>query len=114
MATILPNRPFWQANEMIAAIISTNAALRARLEAALEGVAGVDSVLIIPTFPGAADIRSLEGAPAQYIAFLDCQPNMERAILLAGEINRSCPSINTIAVNVGSSQADLIAVVRAG
>src|ERR1035438_7013303 len=99
---------------MIAAIISTDAGLRSRLEAALQGVAGVDSVLIIPAFPSTADIRSLEGRPEQYIAFLDCQQNMERAIALAGEINRSCPSINTIAVNVGSSQADLIAVVRAG
>jgi len=99
---------------MIAAIISKDAALRARLEAALEGAAGINSVLIIPEYPHASDIRSLENKNEQYVAFIDFHENAERAIMLASGINRYCPSIGTIAVNVSSSQADMIAVVRAG
>lgn len=99
---------------MIAAIISTDAVLRARLEAALEGAEGIDSVLIIPEYPHASDIRSLENKNEKYIAFIDFHENVERAILLASSITRNCPSIGTIGINVSSTQAALIAVVRAG
>jgi pilus assembly protein CpaE len=99
---------------MIAAIISKDAVLRARLETALEGVAGVESVLIIPEYPHASDIRSLENKNQKYVAFIDFHDNVERAIILASGISRYCPSIGTVALNVSSSQADLIAVVRAG
>jgi DNA-binding NarL/FixJ family response regulator len=99
---------------MAAAIISKDAALRARLEAALEGAAGINSVLIIPEYPHASDIRSLENKNEQYVAFIDFHENAERAIMLASGINRYGPSVGTIAVNVSSGQADMIAVVRAG
>jgi pilus assembly protein CpaE len=99
---------------MIAAIISKDAALRARLEAALEGAAGIDSVLIIPEYPHVSDIRSLENKNEKFVAFIDFHENVERAILLASGISRHCPSIGAVALNVSSSQADLIAVVRAG
>jgi pilus assembly protein CpaE len=99
---------------MIAAIISKDAVLRARVEAALEGAEGVDSVLIIPEYPHASDIRSLENKNEKYVAFIDFRDNLERAAMLASGIHRYCPSIGTIAVNVSSNQADLVAVVRAG
>jgi len=99
---------------MIAAIISKDAVLRKRVEAALQGTLGIDSVLIIPEYPRASDIRSLENKHEKYIAFIDFHDNAESAITLASGINRNYPWIGTVALNVSSSQADLIAVVRAG
>jgi pilus assembly protein CpaE len=99
---------------MIAAIISKDARLRERLEAALGGAPGIDSVLIIPEYPHASDILSLENKNEKYVAFIDFHDNVERAVMLASGINRYCPSIGTVALNVSSSQSDLIAVVRAG
>jgi pilus assembly protein CpaE len=99
---------------MIAAIISPDATLRTQLEAALENAVGVDSVLIIPEFPTSSEICTLEDTHKKYVAFIDFHNNTERAIALAGEINRSCPSVGAVALNVNLSQADLIAVVRAG
>jgi len=99
---------------MIAAIITTDASLRAQLESSLEATGEIDSVLIIPEYPGASDIRSLEEAHEKHIAFIDFREDAERAITLAGEINRFCPSVGAVALNVGSTQTDLIAVVRAG
>jgi pilus assembly protein CpaE len=99
---------------MIAAIITTDASLRARLESSLEATGEIDSVLIIPEYPGPSDIRSLEEAHEKHIAFIDFREDSERAITLAGEINRFCPSVGAVALNVGSTQTDLIAVVRAG
>lgn len=99
---------------MIAAIISKDALLRARLESALEATIGVNSVLIITEYPNASQIQSLEDTHENYVAFIDFHDNPERAVMLAGEISRSCPSVGAVALNVGSSQADLIAVVRAG
>jgi pilus assembly protein CpaE len=99
---------------MIAAIISRDAVLRTRLEAALEAVVGVDSVLIIPEIPSSSEICALEDTHKQCIVFIDFQNDTERAIALAGEINRSCPSVGAVALNVSSSLTDLIAVVRTG
>jgi pilus assembly protein CpaE len=99
---------------MIGAIISRDAAMRTRIEAALEVTVDVDSVLMIPEYPGAAEIQSLEDAENKYVAFIDFRDDPVRAIALAGEINRTCPSVGTVALNVGSSQSELIAVVRAG
>jgi pilus assembly protein CpaE len=98
---------------MIAAIISKNAELRTRIETALEAAVGVDSVLIIPEYPSASEIFGSDGAPKQFIAFIDFHET-DRAVALAGEISRYCPTVGAVALNVGSSQADLIAVVRAG
>ena len=99
---------------MIAAIITTDASLRAQLESSLEATGEIDSVLIIPEYPGASDIRSLEEAHEKHIAFIDFREDAGRAITLAGEINRFCPSVGAVALNVGTTQTDLIAVVRAG
>jgi pilus assembly protein CpaE len=99
---------------MIAAIVSKDAALRARLESSLEATGDVDSVLTIPDYPEASEIRSLERTGEKYVAFIDFRDDTERAIALADEINRSCPSVGAVALNVSTSQADLIAVVRAG
>jgi hypothetical protein len=43
------------------------------------------------------------------VAFIDFHENVERAILLASGISRHCPSIGTVALNVPSTQADLVA-----
>jgi pilus assembly protein CpaE len=99
---------------MIAVIISVDQAVRTRLENALEGSVGVESVLIVPEFPSSSDICALEDTHKQYVAFIDFRNNTDRAIALAGEIDRSCPSIGAVALNVSLNQADLIAVVRAG
>jgi pilus assembly protein CpaE len=99
---------------MIAAIISKDASMRTRIESALEAKAGIESVLIIPEYPDDSEIRSLEGTGEKYIAFIDFRDNANRALALAGEINRSCPSVGAVALNVGASQSDMIAIVRAG
>jgi pilus assembly protein CpaE len=99
---------------VIAAIISKDISLRARLETALEATIGVDSVLIIPEYPGASEIRSLEKTNEKYVAFIDFRDDVARAIVLADEITRFCPSVGAVALNVSSSQSDLIAIVRAG
>lgn len=99
---------------MIAAVVTEDAALRFRLAAVLESAVNVDSVLVIPEYPDASSIRSLENSGEKYVAFIDFGGHSERALALAIEINRSCPSVGAVALNVGSSQADLIAIVRAG
>ena len=99
---------------MIAAIISKDTVLRARLETALEGAAGIDSVLIIPEYPHASEICSLENKNEKCVAFIDFHDNVERAVMLASGISRYCPLIGAVALNVSSSQSDLIAIVRAG
>jgi pilus assembly protein CpaE len=99
---------------MIAAVISKDAALRTRLGAAFEEAVDIDSVLMFPDYPGASDIRSLELTGEKYVAFIDFRDDTGRALALAGEINRSCPSVGAVALNVGTSQADLIAIVHAG
>ncbi len=99
---------------MIAAIISKNAELRIRLERALEATVGVESVLIIPEFRSASEMFGSEGAAKQYIAFIDFHNDTDRAVALAGDISRYCPSVGAVALNVSSSLTDLIAVVRAG
>jgi pilus assembly protein CpaE len=99
---------------VIAATISKDISLRVRLESALEATAGVDSVLLVPEFPSASDIRSLENTREKCIAFLDFRDDVGRAIALADEISRFCPSVGAVALNVSSSQSDLIAIVRAG
>jgi pilus assembly protein CpaE len=98
---------------MIAAVISEDAALRARLETVLKATVNIDSVLMIPEYPDASSIRSLEATEEQLVAFIDFRQS-DRALALAGELNRSCPSVGSVALNVGSSQTDLIAIVRAG
>ncbi len=98
---------------MIAAVISEDAALRARLETVLKATVNVDSVLMIPEYPDASSIRSLEATEEQLVAFIDFRRS-DRALSLAGELHRSCPSVGSVALNVGSSQTDLIAIVRAG
>jgi pilus assembly protein CpaE len=98
---------------MIAAVISEDAALRARLETVLKATVNVDSVLMIPEYPDASSIRSLEATEEQLVAFIDFRRS-DRALALAGELNRSCPSVGSVALNVGSSQTDMIAIVRAG
>ncbi len=98
---------------MIAAIISADAGLRARLETVLKATVNVDSVLMIPEYPDASSIRSLEATEEQLVAFIDFRRS-DRALALAGELHRSCPSVGSVALNVGSSQTDLIAIVRAG
>jgi pilus assembly protein CpaE len=103
-----------EAQSMIAAIISKDASLRARLESALEATRDVESVLIIPDYPGDADIRSLEDTNEKYVAFIDFRDASERAMAVASVINRACPSVGAVALNVSSSQADLIGIVRAG
>lgn len=102
------------ARPVIAAIVSKDISLRARLETALEATAGVDSVLSIPEYTFASEIRSLENTGEKYIAFVDFGDDVGRAIALTGEISRFCPSVGVVALNVSSSQADLIAIVRAG
>jgi pilus assembly protein CpaE len=99
---------------VIAAIISKNALLRSRIETALEGSADVESVLIIPEYPDVSKIRSLEDTHEKYVAFIDFGDNTERALDLAAEISRFCPSVGAVAVNAGSAPDDLIAIVRAG
>ena len=99
---------------MIAVIISKNAEVRASLEAALEVSAGVDSVMFVPEFSSASAIFDSTHAHQKYIVFIDFQNNTNRAIALAGEIDRTCPRAGAVALNVGSSQSDLIGVVRAG
>ena len=99
---------------MIVAIISKNASLRSRIETALEGSVDVESVLIIPEYPDASKIRSLEDTAEKYVAFIDFGDNTERALALAAEISRSCRSVGAVAVNAGSAPNDLIAIVRAG
>jgi pilus assembly protein CpaE len=98
---------------MIAAVISEDVALRTRLEAVLKVTVNVDSVLLIPEYPDASSIRSLEATEEQLVAFIDFRRS-DRALALAAELNRSCPSVGSVALNVGSSQTDLIAIVRAG
>jgi pilus assembly protein CpaE len=99
---------------MIAAVISEDAVLRARLEAVLKRTLNVDSVLTIPEYPDAASILTLEDGHEKYVAFIDFRDHSDRALALAGDINRTCPSVGSVALNVGSSQTDLIAIVRAG
>jgi len=98
---------------MIAAVVSEDAALRARLEIVLKATVNVDSVLMIPEYPDASSIRSMEGPEEQLVAFIDFRRS-DRALALAVELNRSCPSVGSVALNVGSGQSDLIAIVRAG
>jgi len=98
---------------MTAAVISEDAALRARLEIVLKAMVNIDSVLMIPEYPDASTFRSLEGTREQLVAFIDFRRS-DRALALAGELNRSFPSVGSVALNVGSSQADLIAIVHAG
>jgi pilus assembly protein CpaE len=99
---------------MIAAIISNDPAQRTELETALEVSVGVHSVLIIQDYPSASDIVSLEKTGEKYVAFIDFRGDPDRAMVLAGEINSFCPSVGVVAVNVGTSQTDLISIVRAG
>src|SRR5580698_6364496 len=99
---------------MIAVIISNDPSARARLEAALETTVDVDSVMITPQYPGAADMRALEDTRQKYVAFIDFRDDCDRAIALAGEISRSCPSVGVVGLNIGSTQANVIAIVRAG
>jgi pilus assembly protein CpaE len=99
---------------MIAAVVTEDAALQSRLTTVLESAGNIDSVLVIPEYPDASRIRSLENTGEKYVAFIDFGGHSERAFALAVEINRSCPSVGAVALNVGSSQADLIAIVRAG
>jgi pilus assembly protein CpaE len=65
-------------------------------------------------FPGASDIQALEETLEKYVVFLDFHYETNRAIALAGEINRSCPSVVVVAFNVNPGNADLIAIVRTG
>src|SRR5687768_4134763 len=99
---------------MIAAIISPDASLRTRIEEALGARADVASVLIISEYPNASDIRLLEDKRETCVAFIDFGEDSNRALAAAGEISRSCLSAGVVAINVGSSQADMIAIVRAG
>jgi hypothetical protein len=69
--------------------------------------------LMIPEYPDTSSIRSLEATEDRLVAFIDFR-RADRALALAGELNRSCPSVGSVALNVGSSQTDLIAIVRAG
>jgi pilus assembly protein CpaE len=98
---------------MIAAVISEDAALRARLETVLKATLNIDSVLMIPEYPDISSIRALEATEEQLVAFIDFRRS-DRALALAGELTRSCPSVGSVALNVGSLQTDLIAIVRAG
>jgi len=99
---------------MIAAIISKNADVRTRLETALEAATEVESVSVFPEFLSASRIFGAEATRKPCIAFIDFQNNAERAIALAGEISRFCPTVGAVALNVSLNQADLIAIVRAG
>jgi pilus assembly protein CpaE len=114
MQAVFRTRLSREAQPMIAAIISKDPVLRTRLENALEAAAGVESVLLVPEFPSSSEICALEDTHKKYVVFIDFHNNSERAIAIAGEINRSCPSVGVIALNVSLSQNDLIAVVRAG
>jgi pilus assembly protein CpaE len=99
---------------MIAAIISRNGSLRNRIQAALEGSTDIDSVVLIPDYPGASEIRSLETMGDGCVAFVDFSDDPERALAIATEISRFCPSISSVGVNVRVGQTDLVSVVRAG
>src|SRR5580704_14133909 len=84
-----------EVRQVIAAIISPDRSLRSRLEAALEAGGDIESVVIIPEYPGPSDICSLESMNQRLVAFIDFRENPARAIALAGEIQRSCPSVST-------------------
>jgi len=99
---------------MIAIVITEDATLWTRLTAVLELAVNIDSVLVILEYPDASSIRSLENTGEKCVVFIDFGVQSVRALALAVEINRSCPSMGAVALNVGSSQADLIAIVRAG
>jgi pilus assembly protein CpaE len=99
---------------MIAVIISSDAALRARLEAALEATTNADSMLVTHQYPCAQDMRALQDTNEKYVAFIDFRQDPSRAAALASEINISCPSVGVVGLNVGTSRADLIAIVRLG
>jgi DNA-binding NarL/FixJ family response regulator len=99
---------------MIAIIISTDPAIRAQIELALEATVDAESVMVSAQYPSAADMRALADTQERYIAFIDFGADFDRAIALASEIDLSCPSIGVVGLNVGSIQTRLIAIVRAG
>ena len=98
---------------MIAAIISPDIKLRERIESGLGDARNLDSVLIIPEYPNITELQFLAETRDTYVVFIDFS-NGNRAVALASEINRRCPLVRTVAMNVGERQSDIITAVRAG
>ena len=75
---------FWcEAHELIAAAISEDAILQNWIEAALKATVNVDSFLMIPEYPEANSVLTLEDGREQHVAFIDFRDHSYRALGLA-------------------------------
>ena len=97
---------------MTAVIISPNAEVCARIEAALRGTSLFRSVWPVTEYPQLADLERLNQQEGCAV-FLDFS-RADAAGAIATHLNGYCHRVTTIAVNVGSTLDQVTVLMQAG